>query len=156
VYFLTGVDPESGEHSVYIGEAESIRNRIKYHINDSLWDQIVIFISRDKNLTKAHIRYLEGRLIELAKKSCQARIRNIQGSGSRLPESDREDMEIFLKRILFLLPFLGVDLLIQKETDESVQIGTEDLPKEQPNSKIGDELTFLLRRITDSGSKNTR
>jgi hypothetical protein len=29
VYFLTGVNPESGKDRVYIGEAEVIRNRIK-------------------------------------------------------------------------------------------------------------------------------
>lgn len=29
VYFLTGIDPETGNNTVYIGEAESIRGRVK-------------------------------------------------------------------------------------------------------------------------------
>lgn len=36
---------------------------------------------------------------------------NGQASGSKLPESDREDMEVFLGRIVQLLPVLGCDLL---------------------------------------------
>jgi hypothetical protein len=34
-----------------------------------------------------------------------------QAGGSKLPESDREDMEVFLSRIRQLLPVLGSDLL---------------------------------------------
>ena len=36
---------------------------------------------------------------------------NGQSSGAKLPESDREDMEAFLKNINQLLPVLGVELL---------------------------------------------
>jgi len=39
-------------------------------------------------------------------------VMNGQASGSKLPESDREDMEIFLQRILQLLPVLGADALL--------------------------------------------
>lgn len=98
VYFLTGIDPETGEGAVYIGEAESIRDRVKSHLDKDFWNHIVFFVSKDENLTKAHIRYLEGRLIEQAKKAGRAEVRNSQGSGSKLPESDREDMEVFLEK----------------------------------------------------------
>jgi hypothetical protein len=37
---------------------------------------------------------------------------NGQSSGSKLPESDREDMEIFLGRIHQLMPVLGADALL--------------------------------------------
>ena len=37
---------------------------------------------------------------------------NGQSSGSKLPESDREDMEIFLERIHQLMPVLGADALL--------------------------------------------
>ena len=112
VYFLTGVDPETGKSAVYIGEAESIRSRVKGHLDKDFWNHIVFFTSKDENLTKAHIRYLEGRLIEQAKKADRAEVKNSQGSGARLPESDREDMEIFLEKIHQLLPVLGVEVLV--------------------------------------------
>jgi hypothetical protein len=112
VYFLTGIDPETGKSAVYIGEAESVRDRVKGHLDKDFWNNIAFFTSKDENLTKAHIRYLEGRLIEQAKQAGRAEVKNSQGSGARLPESDREDMEIFLEKIHQLLPVLGVEVLV--------------------------------------------
>jgi len=112
VYFLTGHDPESGKPALYVGEAESIKDRVKSHLEKDFWNQIIFFISKDENLTKAHIRYLEGKLIEQARRSSRAIVINGQGSGSKLPESDREDMEVFFEKIYQLLPLLGVELLV--------------------------------------------
>jgi hypothetical protein len=112
VYLLTGFDAESGSSAVYIGEAESVRDRVKSHLAKDFWNQIVFFTSKDENLTKAHIRYLEGRLIEQAKQAGRAQVMNGQSSGARLLESDREDMEIFLDKIHQLLPVLGVEVLV--------------------------------------------
>ncbi|MBI4469511.1 MAG: GIY-YIG nuclease family protein [Acidobacteria bacterium] len=112
VYFLTGTDPETGKGAVYIGEAESVRDRLKSHLGRDFWNQVVFFTGKDENLTKAHIRYLEGRLIEQAKQAGRASVMNGQSSGARLPESDREDMEIFLEKIHQLLPVLGVEVLV--------------------------------------------
>lgn len=99
VYLLTGVDPLSGGPAVYIGEAESIQSRLKQHFDKDFWNHVVYFTSKDENLTKAHIRYLEGRLIDLAKLAGRASLTNSQSSTSKLPESDRSDMEIFLAKI---------------------------------------------------------
>lgn len=112
VYFLSGNDPESGRPAIYIGEAEAIKDRVKAHLEKDFWNQIAYFISKDETLTKAHIRYLEGRLIEQARQASRAVVTNGQGSGAKLPESDREDMEIFLGKIHQLLPVLGIELLM--------------------------------------------
>jgi len=112
VYFLSGIDSESGKPAVYVGEAESIRDRLRGHLDRDFWNHVVFFISKDENLTKAHIRYLEGRLIEQANSAGRAVVMNDQSSGSKLPESDREDMEIFLERIHQLMPVLGADALL--------------------------------------------
>jgi hypothetical protein len=112
VYFLIGTDSESGKPAVYVGEAESIRDRLRGHLDKDFWNHVVFFISKDENLTKAHIRYLEGRLINQAKLAGRALVINGQSSGSKLPESDREDMEIFLDRIHQLMPVLGADALL--------------------------------------------
>lgn len=117
VYFLTGNDPESGKPAVYIGEAESIKDRVKNHLDKDFWNHIVFFISKDENLTKAHIRYLEGQLIEHAKKAGRALVKNSQCSGAKLPESDREDMEVFLEKMQQLLPALGVEVLVPTISD---------------------------------------
>lgn len=112
IYLLTGVDPLSGGPAVYIGEAESIQSRLKQHLDKDFWNQVVYFTSKDENLTKSHIRYLEGRLIELAKQAGRASLTNSQATTSKLPESDRADMEIFLEKIEQLLPALGVEVLV--------------------------------------------
>ena len=112
VYLLTGVDPETGDRAVYIGEAERVKDRIRAHLERDFWNQIVYFVSKDENLTKAHTRYLEGRLISQARDAGRAGVINSQSSGSKLPESDREDMEVFLEKVNQLLPVLGVELLV--------------------------------------------
>ena len=112
VYLLTGTDPLSGAPAVYIGEAESIQSRLKQHVDKDFWNHVVYFTSKDENLTKSHIRYLEGRLIELAKQASRANLTNSQATTSKLPESDRADMEIFLEKIEQLLPALGVEVLV--------------------------------------------
>lgn len=110
VYLLIGDDAATGRPTCYVGEAEVIRDRLKQH-KDKEWHGAMVFVSKDENLTKSHIRYLEGRLIELALAASRAKCVNAQSSGARLPESDREDMEVFLAKISQLLPVLGSDVL---------------------------------------------
>jgi len=111
VYFLLGADPETGKSMAYIGEAEAVADRLKQHKVKEFWSSAIAFVSKDENLTKSHIRYLEGRLIETAKEVARYKLQNSQGSGAKLPESDLNDMEVFLERVSQLLPVLGSELL---------------------------------------------
>lgn len=113
VYFLAGVDPETNKSAIYIGEAECIRDRIKGHLSKDFWNNIVFFVTKDENLTKAHIRYIEGRLIEIANSADRSVVMNNQGSGAKLPESDIEDMEVFLEKMQQILPVLGIEVFVQ-------------------------------------------
>ncbi|MBU2865142.1 GIY-YIG nuclease family protein [Reinekea forsetii] len=113
VYFLTGTDPETNKSAIYIGEAECIKDRVKSHLSRDFWNNITFFITKDENLTKAHIKYIEGRLIETARSIERAVVMNSQGSGAKLPESDREDMEVFLEKMQQVLPVLGVEAFVQ-------------------------------------------
>ena len=122
VYFLTGIDPDTNQNAIYIGEAECIRGRIKNHLSKDFWNNIVFFITKDENLTKAHIRYIEGRLIEIAKSTERSVVMNSQASGAKLPESDREDMEVFLEKMQQVLPVLGVEDFVQKSKLQSQEI----------------------------------
>jgi hypothetical protein len=112
IYILTGADPLSGSPRAYIGEAEVIRDRLKQHRSKEFWISAIVFVSKDENLTKAHVRYLESRLLIEAAQVGRFTLEQNQAGGSKLPESDREDMEVFLSRIRQLLPVLGSDLLI--------------------------------------------
>ena len=57
------------------------------------------------------MRYLESRLLAEAAQVNRFTLEQNQAGGSKLPESDREDMEVFLARIRQLLPVLGSDIL---------------------------------------------
>lgn len=141
VYFLTGHDPESGKPALYIGEAENIRDRVKAHLEKDFWNQIIYFTSKDENLTKAHIRYLEGKLIEKARQANRSLVMNGQSSGAKLPESDREDMEVFLEKIEQLLPVLGVELLVKVAGTATTKTEKETLHCEIKGLKAKGRLT---------------
>ena len=64
VYFLFGVDADTGNDAVYIGEAEQVSNRIYQHLSGKdFWNEAICFTNKDENLTKAHVKYLESRLV---------------------------------------------------------------------------------------------
>lgn len=119
VYLLTGEDPEHPSRlRVYIGEGDSVVDRIKAHAKDSskeFWTHAFIITSKDANLTKAHARYLESRIVEIAKAAGRAAVANgTEPAPKLLPESDVADMEFFLSQVQLVLPVLGLDVLRPK------------------------------------------
>lgn len=111
VYLLTGTDSESGDPVLYVGEAENVSKRLKQHAKTEekdYWVHTSAFVSKDDNLTKSHIKYIEGKLIQLAHSSKRMIVMNSVSSGSSLPEADRAEMDIFIQKILQLLPVLGI------------------------------------------------
>jgi hypothetical protein len=144
VYFLLGVNPDTGDNLAYIGEAEVIRDRLKQHKAKDFWTSVVVFVSKDENLTKAHIRYLENRLLHEAKAVGRYALENSNSSNPRLPESDREDMEVYLSRIRQVLPVLGSDLL-------APIAGSNKPAQHQPNLVCKIKNAVATGRRTESG-----
>lgn len=109
IYFLFGQDDESGQDSVYIGEAEVVFDRLCSHISSKdFWTELVAFTSKDDNLTKAHVRYLESRLVVLANNAGRYAIENSASPQlPSLPRADRDAMEEFIGGIQTLLGVLG-------------------------------------------------
>jgi hypothetical protein len=101
VYLLVGADPETpGRDLVYVGEGDNVLARLLKHNKDEekdFWTRTVLVSSKDENLTKSHVRYLESRLIALTKQANRARLTNeTEPETAALPESDKADMEFFL------------------------------------------------------------
>ena len=121
VYFLFGQDEETNEPKAYIGEAENVYDRLQNHIaNKDFWNEVIFFVSKDENLTKSHVKYLESRLIEIAFSIRRYKIDNYnQSQLSSLPPADRDAMEEFLTYVKLLIGVLGHKLL------ESVTIITK-------------------------------
>ena len=112
VYILIGTDPDSGEPAAYVGETEEVGKRLKQHLTRDFWNQALVFVSKDENLTKGHIKYLEDKLIRLGLEAKRGVLQNAQSSGSKLPEADQAEMDAFLENILKLLPVLGTSLFM--------------------------------------------
>lgn len=117
VYFLRGENPEAWHRPhLYVGESESVGERLLNHSKDpkrtANWDHTVVVVSKDENLTKAHSRFLETRLLGLIDGSGRA----VLGNGTKpaqatpLPEADRADMESFLDQMRIILPVVGLDI----------------------------------------------
>jgi hypothetical protein len=114
VYLLLGED-ESGKPMVYVGQTGSIGNRLKVHLKDSdkdFFTDVIAFVSKDENLTTAHVTYLEARLLQMAKQAGQAEVNNPNQNlvAKGLPESDVADMNNFIDNITTLLLALGVTI----------------------------------------------
>lgn len=115
-YILSGPDPQDATRlMVYVGESDSVRERLKQHNTDDSKDfftRVCVIVSKDENLTKTHVRYLESRLIDLIKIAKRAVLANGNSPMfALLPESDKADMEFFIEQIAVVLPVLGLEFI---------------------------------------------
>lgn len=116
VYLLVGrTTGDDDIPSVYVGEGDNVGVRIAAHSKDTakdFWETACLVTSKDLNLTKAHVRYLESRLIRTI--SDEGRVQLTNGTSPDaldLPEGDVSDMEYFLGQLQVLLPVLGLDFV---------------------------------------------
>ena len=109
IYFLFGADDEGLSQAAYIGEAENVFERLKNHIaNKDFWNEAVCFTSKDENLTKSHVKFLESLLIAQAKEIGRYEVINsISPNNPSLPIADRDAMTEFAANIRTLLGALG-------------------------------------------------
>lgn len=116
IYILVGEDPDRPTRPmIYIGEGDSVASRLRAHAKDEskeFWTRACIITSKDANLTKAHVRYLEHELVKIAKRADRATVTNgNEPAAKQLPEADRADMQFFIDQIEVVLPAVGFDFL---------------------------------------------
>lgn len=111
VYCLIAESEDTYQKKIYIGEADEINKRLnEHHKKKDWWEDFIVFFSKDSNLTKAHVRYLEKKLHEIASQN-KTTIELDNGNtppGSKLPNSDCDDMDEFNDNIVFILKNLGL------------------------------------------------
>jgi hypothetical protein len=122
VYLLFGKN-ETGKDLVYIGEAETVFKRLTQHLTQKdFWTEAIVFISKDENLNKAHIKYIENRLYEMAKAVNRYQVENNTiPTQSSIAESDRAEMEEFIENIKILINTLGHKVFEEKREIKSPQ-----------------------------------
>lgn len=146
VYILTGdAQDESQRIVAYIGETDDIRNRLSAHNSDDtmeFFNRVCLVVSKDENLTKSHVRFLESQLIRRAREANRVRLVNrTDPEFDLLPESDKADMAFFLQQIELMLPALGYDLF------KKVGIPSASVPK---SGEIENQAARSIGRATSS------
>lgn len=111
VYLLLGPRPDGEGEMLYVGEGDPIRPRLESHYaQKDFWTRAIGFTTATAGqLNKAHVQFLEARLIALARAAKRVPLDNAnQPAEPSLSEADRADMEVFLAHMLGMLPVLGV------------------------------------------------
>jgi len=110
IYLLLGPHDSGERNQLYIGEGDPIRPRLEQHYaKKDFWTKAVFFVAGQGLLNKAHVQYLESRLIKLATDAKRVLLDNGNAPAApTLSEADVADMEVFLANILGILPVLGI------------------------------------------------
>ena len=119
VYILLG--ETDGREMAYVGEAENMGDRIRNHAaQKDWWDRVVLVTTTANNLHKAHIKYLESRLVEIANSiNANALENGNTPPRSSMNEASISNMESFLDTLLMVLPAIRVDQFLSKKRSVS-------------------------------------
>ena len=148
VYFLFCKE-DDGSDSVYIGEAENVKDRLVQHLRDYqsekekyYWSTAVVFIGRDLN--KALIRYLENRFVEIARASKRYLVltKNTYRN-TVMKESQIAVMEEFVDNVKILINALGYKVL-----ESFAQVDSSTM-------SIDDELLYITSGSVNATGKVT-
>lgn len=111
VYVLVGADQNPPFlPRIYVGEADDLADRMESHYRErDWWTRLIAFSSSDEFFNKAHVQYVESRLVQIARMTGRAVLDNKNApQPPRISEADKADGERFLDYILLLFPILGV------------------------------------------------
>ena len=110
VYVLWGSGGSEYLPSVYVGEGDVVLRQLDEQAKTKdFWTHGAAFTSKDQSLNKAHIQYLEARLVELAAEAKRCELDNASiPQKPTLSDADRADAELYLTDMLLCLPVVGV------------------------------------------------
>lgn len=116
VYFMFGVDDQSGDNVVYIGQAgarkngEGILNRLAEHKRNpdkDYWTEAVVFTTSNNSLGPTEISYLENRFCGIAQSAKRYTVKNgndpNHGNITEEKESELEEFVDFARLIMGVL-----------------------------------------------------
>jgi len=170
VYFLFEGHFSDTKPLAYIGESEDVAGRLTSHDrNKDFWSEVVIFTSKDSNLTKAHIKYLESSLVDISKNANRYNLENGNSpTESSLPRADSDAMEEFIENMRMVIGVLGYSILepilkskyhndindIQGSTEESLSNLFFNVNNISARGAVTDE-GFVLKKGSQFSTYNT-
>ena len=111
-YILLGED-ESTKPQAYIGETENFKERVKDHDSKkAFWQKALIFVSKDADMTKVDVQYLEYKAIAEAKKANAFVLSDNKQipKAPNLPEHQQDSIDEFFEDVKFLASFIGCNI----------------------------------------------
>ena len=127
VYILVGYQEGDDLPTLYIGQGDGVRGRIEDHEKKKdFWDKVLVFVSSNGGLNRAHITWLEWALIHRAKNIGRCKLDNSATPNEPvLTESEKADTREFFNEILSILPLVELRVfekakIIEVATQESV------------------------------------
>jgi len=137
VYVLLGI--KDGAQLAYIGETEDLSVRLRDHAaKKDWWETAILISSTANNLHKAHVKYLEARMVEIARSVGSTPLENGNTPPrSSLSESAISNMEAFLETLQMVLPAIRVDMFLNKARDSS--------PSSLPEPPVETAVLFELK-----------
>lgn len=150
VYFLLEKHSTDDKNAVYIGESENVFKRLTDHDRKKdFWNEVILFTSKDENLTKSHIKYLESRLTKITIESDRYSAENSNNpTESTLPRADKDAMEEFIHNAKMTLGTLGHKLL------EPINSSSSDEIIPDSDSLIGHRLYFKVNGHSAEGKQS--
>jgi hypothetical protein len=141
VYILLGYSDESNLVRAYIGESEDVADRIRSHdANRDWWTQAILITSTADSLNKAHVKFLESRLVEEAKRAGRMNLENLNTPPRpSLSEAAEANMEQFVDYVLSVLPAIRIDGFIVKTRPPAGHSSTPTQTTAKPTA------SFVLR-----------
>ncbi len=141
VYFLLEKQTSDIGNKAYIGESEDVLTRLGQHDKSKdFWNEVIIFTSKDDNLTKGHVKYLESRLTAISLAADRYTLENANNpTQSLLPRGERDAMDEFLHYVNIVLGTLGHRIL------EPVKVVTTKIPVPERPSISSITFRFVMR-----------
>ena len=150
IYFLFEQHSTDDRNRVYIGESEDVYKRLSEQERDKdFWNELILFTSKDENLTKGHIKYLESRITQITKEVNKYDLENgNRPKQSNLPKADMDAMEEFIHNTKIILGALGHKFLVPINSSEPIS------SDENVSSLAKMKLHFTVNKVTAYGRQS--
>lgn len=148
-YILLGED-ESTNPQAYIGETENFKERVKDHDSKkAFWQKALIFVSKDVDMTKVDVQYLEYKAITEAKKANTFVLSDNKQipKAPNLPEHQQDSIDEFFEDVKFLASFIGCNIFEVSQPKEEHLFYTKGRGCNAKGFYSSDGFTVLKRSI---------
>ncbi|TNM60557.1 DUF4357 domain-containing protein [Aliirhizobium smilacinae] len=151
VYLLIKSGAEDDLPEIYVGESDDFSQRYTNGKFPIEFDTFLIFTSKDDNLTRAHVKWLEEKLWAILKgNSGKVVVANAnKPTSSNLPRADVATMRTYLGNMIYVLEALGYDLFTVKERTSTSPAGQVEQGNDEAHDLILDLYATLPKRVDD-------